>query len=109
LTGALGLDHDDGALRAGHIPPAGAGRPLLVHPPSRVGAIVIAHLRQSLAGSAGNLQAVINGAMDIALTASELCFHPGQRIVSRTRWITVSRNILPVLGVVDKLTKGAGD
>ena len=31
---------------------------------------VIVHLRQSLAGSAGNLQAVIDGSMDIALTAS---------------------------------------
>ena len=31
---------------------------------------VIVHLRQSLAGSAGNLSAVVDGAMDIALTAS---------------------------------------
>ncbi len=31
---------------------------------------VIVHLRQSLAGSAGNLQAVLDGAMDITLTAS---------------------------------------
>lgn len=31
---------------------------------------VVVHLRQSLAGSAGNLQAVIDGSMDIALTAT---------------------------------------
>jgi DNA-binding transcriptional LysR family regulator len=31
---------------------------------------IVVHLRQSLAGSAGNLQAVIDGSMDVALTAS---------------------------------------
>jgi len=36
---------------------------------------VIVHLRQSLAGSAGNLRAVQDGTMDIALTASTA--HPG--------------------------------
>jgi DNA-binding transcriptional LysR family regulator len=39
---------------------------------------VIVHLRQSLAGSAGNLQAVIDGSMDIALTASPADAGPGR-------------------------------
>jgi DNA-binding transcriptional LysR family regulator len=39
---------------------------------------VIVHLRQSLAGSAGNLQAVIDGSMDIALTASPADPGPGR-------------------------------
>jgi DNA-binding transcriptional LysR family regulator len=39
---------------------------------------VVVHLRQSLAGSAGNLQAVIDGSMDIALTASPADPGPGR-------------------------------
>jgi DNA-binding transcriptional LysR family regulator len=38
---------------------------------------IVVHLRQSLAGSAGNLQAVVDGSMDIALTASPVDPGPG--------------------------------
>jgi len=39
---------------------------------------VVVHLRQSLAGSAGNLQAVADGSMDIALTAGPADPGPGR-------------------------------
>jgi DNA-binding transcriptional LysR family regulator len=39
---------------------------------------VVVHLRQSLAGSAGNLQAVIDGSMDIALISSPADAGPGR-------------------------------
>jgi len=39
---------------------------------------IVVHLRQSLAGSAGNLQAVVDGSMDIALTASPADPGPGR-------------------------------
>jgi DNA-binding transcriptional LysR family regulator len=39
---------------------------------------VIVHLRQSLAGSAGNLQAILDGDMDIALTAGPADPGPGR-------------------------------
>jgi DNA-binding transcriptional LysR family regulator len=42
---------------------------------------MVVHVRQSTAGSAGNLSAVADGSMDVALTASPQAGHPSRGIV----------------------------